>query len=262
MEFIPKDNIAQYLSGELSESEYSAFISALAVDPDLQHAVNVQQRIEDELSERAEIEALLRSAEEEHPFLLPAKSPLRSLYPWLAMAAMIAIGLGIWFLSSPGTNSATYLAQQYGNLNLPESVLPSRFSHTFELNRTLISRDSSQINLVLNRATSRGDSARLLLYLRKYPESLQLYQRIEDDELMDSLRFERAILHLRAKNTVLALADLERVTIEYEGGLYWYKALAYLQRSDVASAKKALSVILDLQSSPYKLDAEKLWKEL
>jgi hypothetical protein len=107
------------------------------------------------------------------------------------------------------------------------------------------------------------DTARKLLFDRQYDNALAAYQRIPDELLTDSLRFERAVLLLKRDNPSLALRDLSQLTDTYQGGKNWYMALAYLKQGNSQKVRALLLVIVQSYStSPYGLEAKELLEEM
>lgn len=261
MAFTPKEHITQYLNGELDDDQLLIFQRAMETDKELRDAVALQKRVEKELSDRAEIEALLQNADKAHPYVANRKTPVRSLPKWLILAAVVVIGIGSWFLLRTELAAPDALASRYGALNLPESVLPSNFAR-LRSNGLPQTRDANSDSPQMAQSNTIADSARNYLFVRQYQEALTFYQRLGEDSLTDSLRFERGVLLLKDKQPTAALADFEQISISYNGGLSWYKSLAHLQLLNKEKARQELQQILELSKSPYRPDAEKLLEQL
>jgi tetratricopeptide (TPR) repeat protein len=262
MEFKPEDHIPEYLSGDLEGEELRLFEQALEVDGPLRMAVDLQRRVEYDLAHREEIKSLLKEANDTHPLPKKTKATNRNLPMWIGVAALVVIALGLWYTLDSQRESPEILADRFLQENLPESVLASSSLPSRQGVDTLREDTSDEGEDLTIIGLKTSDSARHFLINRDYSTALNFYKRIDPNSATDSLRFERAILLLRASDPVAAMNDLEDIERTFSGGLYWYKALAHLKLGDTDEAQKELDKITEMKTSPYAKGAQQLSEQL
>lgn len=253
MHFLPKNNITNYLDGSLQGSDLKAFEQALASDAQLREALDLQRRIEAEIRTSGDddaIRAMMAKASAAHPY---QHAKTRWLIPLLSVAAASLLILAGWFFLQSKRLTAPQLAERYAQLNVPEAVLPMAYGQM---------RNENNTSSLIPGATSLIDSARRVFYAREYTSALSLYEQLPDSLLTDSLRFERALLYLQTDAADRAIADLDAISNPFDGGVHWYKALAFLQTGDLNAAQTQVQRLVSKYDRPYRKDALKLLDDL
>lgn len=173
---------------------------------------------------------------------IPLKSRKKKVWPWIGVAASIALLLGVFFMQNTEEKPVDYLAIYTENYQpYPNIVAPIVKSET--------------------------DS------LTAYEEGFQLYEKGEYAKAIQNLtpsnsteaEFYSAISFLALGKTEKAISSLNIITADGESRFRqpaeWYLALAYLKIEDVAKAKALLSKVMETDGHPYRGRATELMGE-
>ncbi|MEM9527400.1 MAG: tetratricopeptide repeat protein [Bacteroidota bacterium] len=252
-----EDQILDYLNGHLGAEELRAFEQALATDTELREEVELQKLINTRLREKQLEDQLRPLVEKAHkansPTMGKVASGRISRFLLLAVAAVVVLLCG-WFLLQPASDYSQQLALKYQQKNPPVGVLPAAFVR----NRRDELREAQPPP-----ANESANVARYFLATGDLPAALRAYQRIPDAALTDSLRFETAILQLHLGQPQTTLDILKKVPeAPFDGGPYWYRALAYLTLKEVDLARTQVQRLLEEYPGTYRADALSLLAEL
>ncbi len=247
-------HIDAYLDNDLTAAEREAFARAMQEDAGLRKTVRRQQRLRAELALRGNDDRhreLMAAARSAHPLRKPRRATR-----WWAVAALLLVALSATWLLWPTNPAPRELAERYGQLNAPSSVLPVNEGYQLRSGSAPASTDE--------RRTDPVNYARYLNRADTVPaKALRAYQSLPDSLLTDSLRFETALLHLRLDQPAPALALLDRLNTPHGGGVYWYRALAYLRLGEVEGARTQVQKLLSMsRDGGYQSDARRLLTEL
>ncbi|MEL7535246.1 MAG: hypothetical protein AAFN10_28375 [Bacteroidota bacterium] len=212
--------IAQYLDGQLDESEREAFESRLETDGDF--AAQFQTAANLEWAIRANALKSRKEQLSQIELTPPANAKLRPLVILSSVAAVIAILLLFWWF-----NQSPSLDQLYAQ-NLPQREAPSV-------------RSSNPTDSLLS-------LAHLAYNQGQFAEASERYTAlIADSNFVErqSLTVFLGLSYLHQGKSEAAITQFELVdALSERENVDWYLVLAYLQRADVAGTQQALQKIL------------------
>ena len=175
------------------------------------------------------------------------KRPSKSLRLILAIIAAIGLIFGTLLF--------------YNNCNsLTPNKLYAEYFSTYPNDLVSLERSSNDIQ------PSSLQNAMIAYQKGEFAEAEKLFAQQTNSEDIDRIGFYRAICQIQLGDTQSALNEFNRLSkldnFEYEEGVRWYFALAYLKASDVENAKLQLQNIIDTNQKYQRTAAQNLLHKL
>ena len=255
------EQIHRYLSGEMEVTEREAFEAAMEKDEALQEAVRFEQQllgaIEQSFDQQArqDIGQVHRQLQSQGFFEAP-RSMRRIALRVAAAAAVIALGIGIWWfaLKPPAFDPALAFSQYFQpDSTEVDGIIESLTSVGFtpEMNRS----DSLREALLLYRAGNHQQASGFLeIFLRDHPQN-------------DTARFYLALAELSLSQYEPAaerLSGLARADgFGQQKQAQWYLALCYLRMANgLNPARQVLEKLAEDESFDKQAEARELLEKL
>ncbi|OWY26165.1 hypothetical protein C7N43_36700 [Sphingobacteriales bacterium UPWRP_1] len=247
-----QDRIAQYVAGLLPPPEAAAFEQEMQQNEALQAEVQLQREVHTlitlygkQQAAKSKIAQIAADAATEEG--TKTISMFQKLRPILAIAAILVLAAGVYFIFSPSSNN-------------PQELFAQHFS---PYANTLTVRGVADTSSVAKTETE----AMQYYQNQQYPQAAAAFDRLTQMNPKDqnTYDFYGGISLLANLQTAEAMQKLQTVAGSnnpYQEQAEWYIALAYLQNKNTEKAKELLQQITAKSVHDRKADAQDLLKSL
>lgn len=232
-----KDQIPDYLDGHLTAEEMAAFNAQLEKDAALRQALEDYQAIRQTLG-NAKLTEFQRKLELAKATTVKKKDRARPGWQvWvLAVVVLLLIAVGIWAVSELSVPAPEQVIAAHFQEFEPSYILPPD-----NPKRTTEEDTAAQLPPL--------SAARAAFSEQDYDRALELMQDVPMPERGDAYYYERGVLHLLVEQPTAAVEALRQSDSSFEGGRYWYAAIALLKSGERAQGKEQLEMLLRDTSS-------------
>ncbi|MCB0583117.1 MAG: hypothetical protein KDD10_27815 [Phaeodactylibacter sp.] len=166
---------------------------------------------------------------------------------WAIMAGLaLVLAAGAWWRSGTEPSAEGLLAEHLATLD------PA----------TIITPDSIQDNSAAPAAESPHEQARILFQNKQYKAALQAMKAVPAHRKNDAYFYELGVLYLLNRRPAKAVAALQRMENNCEGGKYWYLALSYHALGEQDYCREELFRALHAPGRAWRRKARRMLKAL
>lgn len=248
-----QERIAQYVAGLLPPQETAQFEQEIQQNEALQAEVQLQREVQTLITLYGKQQAAKNKIEQIAATLTAGEegtktvSMFQKLRPILAIAAVLVLAVGAYFIFSEQTKD-------------PQQLFAQNFS---PYANTLTVRGMADTSTIAKTETE----AMQYYQNQQYPQAAATFNQLaqmnpKDQNTYDFYAGISLLANLQATDALQKLQTVAGNNNPYQEQAQWYMALAYLQNKDTNKAKELLQQMAAQSIHDRKADAQKLLKSL